>query len=96
MRTSIIILVIFYLSSCTGQEGRSTASADSAMPTVKSSRTANVTAADPVCGMPVDSSWTDSTVYQNDTFHFCSEGCKKAFLARPNKYLKNASSDLKK
>ncbi|MBS1585164.1 MAG: YHS domain-containing protein [Bacteroidetes bacterium] len=58
------------------------------MPAVRPAGTADITAADPVCGMPVDSSWTDSTVYQNYTLRFCSEGCKRAFLARPAKYLK--------
>jgi len=91
MRTSIIILAIFYLSSCTGHGDKSAPAAGSGMPAVQPAGTADITAADPVCGMPVDSSWTDSTVYQNHTLRFCSEGCKKAFLARPNKYLKNSN-----
>jgi len=43
---------------------------------------------DPVCEMAYDTSWTDQTVYNGDTLRFCSEGCKMAFEARPDKYLK--------
>lgn len=91
MRISIIILAVFYLSSCTVHGEKSAPATGPAMPTIQSPGTVDITAADPVCGMPVDSSWTDSTVYQNKTLRFCSEGCKKAFLARPAKYLKPSS-----
>lgn len=43
---------------------------------------------DPVCEMTFDESWTESTVYMSDTIRFCSENCKTAFVARPEKYLK--------
>jgi YHS domain-containing protein len=43
---------------------------------------------DPVCEMEWDSNWTESTVYMGDTIGFCSENCKTAFLARPEKYIK--------
>ena len=43
---------------------------------------------DMVCEMPCDTSWTDYTVYNKDTFRFCSEQCKSTFLARPEKYVK--------
>lgn len=43
---------------------------------------------DPICEMVYDTSWTEYTVYNNDTIHFCSEQCKSAFLARPEKYTK--------
>lgn len=42
---------------------------------------------DPVCQMEWDAEWTDSTVYKNETVRFCSEGCKMAFEARPEKYI---------
>lgn len=42
---------------------------------------------DPVCGMERDAAWTDLTVHNGDTIKFCSEGCKMAFEARPEKYL---------
>ncbi len=44
---------------------------------------------DPVCEMTYDTTWTENTVYMNDTVHFCSENCKTAFLARPEKYMKS-------
>ncbi len=43
---------------------------------------------DPVCEMEMDSTWTAITIYQKDTIHFCSDQCKKAFDARPEKYAK--------
>jgi len=49
------------------------------------------TPVDPVCEMPYDTSWTDITVYERDTVRFCSEACKKTFLARPGKYRKSKS-----
>jgi len=41
---------------------------------------------DPVCGMANDGTWTEFTVYNNDTVRFCSTTCKDAFLANPAKY----------
>ena len=52
-------------------------------------RNTATTNADPVCEMAYDTSWTESTVYQNDTIRFCSEQCKNAFIARPAKYAKH-------
>lgn len=43
---------------------------------------------DPVCEMTYDEGWVEHTVYMNDTIRFCSENCKTAFVARPQKYLK--------
>lgn len=43
---------------------------------------------DPICEMSWDTSWTEYTVYMNDTVKFCSENCKTAFLAHPEKYVK--------
>lgn len=43
--------------------------------------------ADPVCGMERETEWTDVSVYNGDTVKFCSEGCKMAFEARPEKYI---------
>lgn len=45
---------------------------------------------DPVCEMEFDTSWTEKTVYNNDTINFCSENCKMAFNVRPEKYLRVA------
>ncbi len=42
---------------------------------------------DPVCEMEWEQGWTESTVYMGDTIRFCSENCKTAFVARPEKYI---------
>jgi YHS domain-containing protein len=46
---------------------------------------------DPVCEMTYDAGWVENTIYMNDTIRFCSENCKTAFVARPEKYLKTAN-----
>lgn len=46
---------------------------------------AAVTDKDPVCGMEVNSSQT-SLRYRGKTYHFCSDHCKKAFEAAPDRY----------
>ncbi|HEY9246643.1 MAG TPA: YHS domain-containing protein [Candidatus Methanoperedens sp.] len=48
-------------------------------------------AIDPVCGMTVDEKTAQfKTDYKNNTYYFCSPGCKKAFETEPEKYLKGA------
>lgn len=44
---------------------------------------------DPVCGMTVNPKMTDivATV-KGQAYYFCAEGCRKAFVENPNKYLK--------
>ena len=43
---------------------------------------------DPVCGMTVDPKLTDIVaMVEGQTFYFCAEGCRKAFIANPKKYL---------
>ncbi|OZB88530.1 MAG: hypothetical protein B7X41_07640 [Microbacterium sp. 14-71-5] len=41
------------------------------------------TTIDPVCGMTVDPSTALSAEVDGKTYFFCSEGCKRAFLADP-------------
>jgi len=44
---------------------------------------------DPVCGMDVDTKDSKVTSTYNDkTYHFCSESCKKSFEKAPAKYIK--------
>jgi YHS domain-containing protein len=45
-------------------------------------------AKDPVCGMTVDPERTDivATV-EGQAYYFCAEGCRKAFVKHPKKYL---------
>jgi len=46
------------------------------------------TAKDPVCGMDVDlAAGKPSTTHAGETFHFCSDGCRRKFEAEPAKYL---------
>lgn len=48
-------------------------------------------AKDPVCGMNVDEKKAIATSqYKGKTYYFCALGCKKAFDADPEKYLKGA------
>ena len=44
---------------------------------------------DPVCRMKVaKSSKMPSFVFESETYHFCADSCRKAFIADPEKYLK--------
>ena len=43
---------------------------------------------DPVCGMTVNQLLTEIvTTIQGQTYYFCAEGCRDAFVADPQKYL---------
>lgn len=45
-------------------------------------------AKDPVCGMEVDEKKAAATAeYQNKTYYFCAQACKRAFEKAPEKYL---------
>ncbi len=45
-------------------------------------------AKDPVCGMTIDEKTAaGQSVYQGQTYCFCSKGCKKSFDADPAKYV---------
>jgi YHS domain-containing protein len=51
-------------------------------------------AKDPVCGMDVDPNQAAATsVYNGQTYYFCSRGCKVAFDKDPEKYLQAQGSD---
>ena len=46
---------------------------------------------DPVCGMTVNQHITEIvTSIQGQTYYFCAEGCREAFVADPQKYLNPA------
>ncbi|CAB1059498.1 hypothetical protein D1BOALGB6SA_4260 [Olavius sp. associated proteobacterium Delta 1] len=48
-------------------------------------------ALDPVCGMTVNQRLTEIvTIIQGQTYYFCAEGCREAFVADPQKYLSSA------
>jgi YHS domain-containing protein len=43
---------------------------------------------DPVCGMEIEAQEAaGQSVYNGQTYYFCSPGCKKAFDKEPEKYL---------
>ncbi len=43
---------------------------------------------DPVCGMDIDpATAAGKSEYKEQTYYFCSLGCKKAFDENPEKYL---------
>lgn len=41
---------------------------------------------DPVCGMMIPVDNTLSAVYQGQEFRFCSDLCRRTFLATPDRY----------
>ena len=44
-------------------------------------------ATDPVCGMTVDRSKAHRFEHDGKTYHFCSDGCRRAFQDNPDRYL---------
>lgn len=42
---------------------------------------------DPVCYMPVSAGITDTAIYHNKVYGFCSAECKRLFVADPKNYL---------
>jgi YHS domain-containing protein len=48
---------------------------------------------DPVCGMTVEEGPGAITYdYNNNTYYFCSNGCRRAFEKDPEKYLREGPS----
>lgn len=43
---------------------------------------------DPICKMKVKAGNTKTVVFKKITYGFCSDGCKKTFVANPKKYIK--------
>lgn len=86
MKMPLFIVVMLMISGCKNSENK---------PNVEQKETViapvvSVIAAkiDPVCEMEYDTSWTEFTVYNNDTVQFCSETCKTAFNGNSKKYRK--------
>ncbi|MFT4109942.1 YHS domain-containing protein [Propionicimonas sp.] len=46
----------------------------------------------PVCGMPLDQTTAPSAVHDAQTYHFCSQECRDAFVADPGRYVGNTGS----
>ncbi|MFN2399358.1 MAG: YHS domain-containing protein [Gemmatimonadaceae bacterium] len=52
-------------------------------------------AKDPVCGMIVETgSAARKTVYQSQTYYFCSSACSEKFEANPAKYVSRQPADV--
>ena len=52
-------------------------------------------AKDLVCGMDVDEKKaTAKSDYKGKTYYFCAPGCKRAFDANPEKYIKNPGTSM--
>jgi YHS domain-containing protein len=45
---------------------------------------------DPICKMKVKAGNTKTVVFEKLTYGFCSESCKKEFVANPKKYIKKS------
>jgi len=43
---------------------------------------------DPVCKMKIKAATAKTTVYNKETYFFCSESCKQKFIAKPAKFVK--------
>ena len=51
---------------------------------------------DPVCRMEVvGGGKVQPFVFQSETYHFCADSCRKAFMADPQKYLEPKSKKRK-
>ena len=88
---AILISSVAFVVGCTGNSNNSTTSdGPQKQPLKAEEATAKPLGAklDPICEMEKDDTWTEYTIYNQDTVWFCSEGCKKAFEARPEKYMK--------
>jgi YHS domain-containing protein len=45
---------------------------------------------DPVCQMKVcNNSTVTPFIFRSNTYYFCADSCRKAFMANPEKYLKS-------
>ncbi len=85
---AIAVIATFLFASC-GNSPEGTTTIEVPKEESKTEETAKPVAGakiDPVCEMEYDTSWTDNTVYKNDTVWFCSETCKTAFNGNPEKY----------
>jgi len=86
----IASLLLIAATSCNNAQPTATTNepAQAAMPAAEAPKYTKGAKMDPVCEMELDNTWTESTVYMNDTIRFCSQNCKMAFVARPEKYIK--------
>ncbi len=90
MRTILSVLILATaFAACNNMPQNNTGNAGMAAATAKAVNMAAGEEMDPVCEMPYDPEWTEYALHKEDTVHFCSENCKKAFVAKPEKYVKS-------
>ncbi len=89
MKKYILILLSAVAVSCNNAPTHADNSTASTTTTEKPKHMAS-DKVDPVCDMPYDTAWTNKTVYQGDTVHFCSDNCEKAFKLKPTKYVQGS------
>ncbi|GAA4468848.1 hypothetical protein GCM10023093_27250 [Nemorincola caseinilytica] len=90
MRIYILAAALLVLTASCGNSAEQATQAEgtpAGAPAMQASSDPNVKK-DPVCEMAYDAEWTEYTVHNGDTIRFCSDGCKMAFEARPEKYLR--------
>ena len=89
---AIVISSVAFIVSCADNSNSSEASRATNEQPMEGEHATSVTnpgaELDPICEMEKDGTWTEYSIYSQDTVWFCSEGCKKAFEARPEKYMK--------
>ncbi|MBL7805476.1 MAG: YHS domain-containing protein [Saprospiraceae bacterium] len=80
-----LFALVFALASCQQPSQPQSGS------TPKAEAVALASDTDPVCGMKVDASVTDTAHYQGKIYGFCNPSCKEEFAANPQEFLSSSS-----
>ena len=89
MRILVVALAFLLLAgthACSGPRAENTTAAPNqfAGPGSQQAEPAKVTEVDPVCGMEIDAAKTAfHSEYKGQTYHFCSDHCKRTFDSNP-------------
>ncbi len=87
MKKLVFAGVLLLSVSCQQQEDKKMSMPESkAAPTETGAQ--QIALKDPVCGMEIGHSYTDSALVGGKTYGFCSDECKQTFLADTATYLK--------
>ena len=87
MKYSVLAIALSFMFVACGSNNSEEAENNTAKePVEMEAPVAEDAVTDPVCGMVHDADWTSYSVKGTDTVWFCSEGCKMAYDARPEKY----------
>lgn len=82
-------VLVFALSACQQSAAPNTNNAN-ATSTTTAAPVQLASDTDPVCGMSIDASVTDTAHYQGKVYGFCNPSCKEEFVANPQEYLTSA------